>query len=117
MFMGGRRGRAAWCLTGARSGLPTVRPAAIHHVSICVPDADAGLAFYRDVIGLTEVAGPDLGPGSWLHAGGQQVQRNRPAVAGDAAGRRVVSRLPWAWRHPSCAVVLLLGSPSDPSTV
>ena len=63
MFMGGRRGRAAWCLTGARSCLPTVRPAAIHHVSICVPDADAGLAFYRDVIGLTEVAGPDLGPG------------------------------------------------------
>ena len=135
---------------------------------------DAGLAFYRDVIGLTEVARPDLGRGSWLDAGGQQVQRNRPAVVGDAAGdslataarltrydatlerpewwllrlrmpqrklsaelqggctsgmttgwvparwspihrvRRVVSRLPRAGRHPSGALVLLLGLPSDP---
>jgi len=42
-------------------------------VSICVSDADAGLAFYRDVLGCTPLPRPDLGPGHWLDAGGQQV--------------------------------------------
>jgi catechol 2,3-dioxygenase-like lactoylglutathione lyase family enzyme len=50
-----------------------MKPAGIHHVSICVADADAGLAFYRDVLGLTQLPRPDLGPGHWLDAGGQQV--------------------------------------------
>ena len=50
-----------------------MKPAGIHHVSICVSDADAGLAFYRDVLGLTQLPRPDLGPGHWLDAGGQQV--------------------------------------------
>ncbi len=50
-----------------------MKPVGIHHVSICVPDADAGLAFYRDVMGMTQLARPDLGPGHWLDAGGQQV--------------------------------------------
>jgi catechol 2,3-dioxygenase-like lactoylglutathione lyase family enzyme len=50
-----------------------MRPAGVHHVSICVTDADAGLAFYRDVLGCTPVPRPDLGPGHWLDAGGQQV--------------------------------------------
>jgi catechol 2,3-dioxygenase-like lactoylglutathione lyase family enzyme len=50
-----------------------MKPAGLHHVSICVPDADAALAFYRDVLGMTVVARPDLGPGHWLDAGGQQV--------------------------------------------
>ena len=42
-------------------------------MSICVTDADAGLAFYRDVLGCTPLPRPDLGPGHWLDAGGQQV--------------------------------------------
>jgi catechol 2,3-dioxygenase-like lactoylglutathione lyase family enzyme len=50
-----------------------MKPAGIHHVSICVADADSGLAFYRDVLGLTQLPRPDLGPGHWLDAGGQQV--------------------------------------------
>jgi catechol 2,3-dioxygenase-like lactoylglutathione lyase family enzyme len=50
-----------------------MKPAGIHHVSICVADADAGLAFYRDVLGFTQLPRPDLGPGHWLDAGGQQV--------------------------------------------
>ena len=50
-----------------------MRPAGIHHVSICVPDAPAGLAFYRDMLGMREVPRPDLGPGCWLDAGGQQL--------------------------------------------
>src|SRR4029077_5533705 len=47
-----------------------MKPAGIHHVSICVADAEAGLAFYRDVLGLTQLPRPDLGPGHWLAAGG-----------------------------------------------
>jgi catechol 2,3-dioxygenase-like lactoylglutathione lyase family enzyme len=50
-----------------------MRPAGVHHVSICVTDADAGLAFYTDVMGCTRLPRPDLGPGYWLDAGGQQV--------------------------------------------
>ena len=42
-----------------------MKPAGIHHVSICVADAEAGLAFYRDVLGLTQLPR--------LDAGGQQV--------------------------------------------
>jgi len=59
-----------------------VKPAGIHHVSICVRDADAALEFYRDVLGMTPVARPDLGPGYWLDSGGQQVhlmQADEPA--------------------------------------
>ena len=51
----------------------SVRPSGIHHVSICVTDAAAGLAFYRDKLGFTQLTRPDLGPGCWLDAGGQQV--------------------------------------------
>jgi glyoxylase I family protein len=50
-----------------------MKPAGIHHVSICVADATAGLEFYRDVLGFTQLPRPDLGPGHWLDAGGQQV--------------------------------------------
>jgi catechol 2,3-dioxygenase-like lactoylglutathione lyase family enzyme len=50
-----------------------MKPAGLHHVAICVTDADAGLAFYRDVLGFTQLPRPDLGPGHWLDAGGQQV--------------------------------------------
>jgi catechol 2,3-dioxygenase-like lactoylglutathione lyase family enzyme len=50
-----------------------MKPAGIHHVSICVPDASAALTFYTEVLGLTQLPRPDLGPGHWLDAGGQQV--------------------------------------------
>lgn len=50
-----------------------MRPAGVHHVAICVGNAQQGLAFYRDVLGMTELPRPDLGPGYWLDAGGQQV--------------------------------------------
>jgi catechol 2,3-dioxygenase-like lactoylglutathione lyase family enzyme len=50
-----------------------VKPSGVHHVAICVTDAAAGLAFYRDVLGMTQLPRPDLGPGYWLDAGGQQV--------------------------------------------
>jgi glyoxylase I family protein len=51
-----------------------VKPSGLHHVSICVPDTDAALPFYRDVLGLTVLPRPDFGFGGyWLDAGGQQV--------------------------------------------
>src|SRR6202007_1082202 len=66
----------------ARSGFPyrragtrqnrMMKPAGVHHVAICVADAQKGLAFYRDVLGMTQLPRPDLGPGYWLDAGGPQ---------------------------------------------
>ena len=51
-----------------------MRPAGIHHVSICVNDAEEALTFYCDVLGLTRLPRPDFGFGGfWLDAGGQQV--------------------------------------------
>ncbi|MDQ1520846.1 MAG: glyoxylase family protein [Actinomycetota bacterium] len=50
-----------------------MKPAGVHHVAICVADADQALVFYRDVLGMTQLPRPDLGPGYWLDAGGQQV--------------------------------------------
>jgi glyoxylase I family protein len=69
-----------------------VKPAGVHHVAICVADADAGLAFYRDVLGLTPLPRPDLGPGHWLDAGGQQVhlmEADQPAPAANHFAIRV----------------------------
>jgi glyoxylase I family protein len=50
-----------------------MKPAGLHHVAICVADAQKGLDFYRDVLGMTQLPRPNLGPGHWLDAGGQQV--------------------------------------------
>ena len=50
-----------------------VKPAGVHHVAICVPDAAKALGFYRDKLGMTQLPRPDFGPGYWLDAGGQQV--------------------------------------------
>jgi glyoxylase I family protein len=47
---------------------------AVHHISLCVDDLDASLAFYCDLLGLKEIARPDFGiPGAWLDAGNAQV--------------------------------------------
>jgi glyoxylase I family protein len=51
-----------------------MKPAGVHHVAICVTDAEKGLAFYRDVLGMVQLPRPDFGDhGYWLDAGGQQV--------------------------------------------
>jgi glyoxylase I family protein len=64
-----------------------MKPRAIHHVSINVPDTEAALGFYVDVLGLTERGDrPDFGiGGAWLDAGGQQVhliQADTPPAMG-----------------------------------
>jgi glyoxylase I family protein len=43
---------------------------ALNHVSVCVPELEAGRHFYEDILGLERVPRPDLGvPGIWLKAG------------------------------------------------
>ena len=69
-----------------------MKPAGVHHVAICVADAELGLAFYRDVLGMEELPRPDLGPGFWLDAGGQQVhlmEADLPAPAANHFAIRV----------------------------
>ena len=61
-----------------------MRPWGLHHVAICVTDEDAALAFYRDVLGLTELPRPDFGfGGHWLDAGGGQVHLMRADVVAE----------------------------------
>lgn len=52
-----------------------MKPLAVHHVSIAVPDVDEALDFYTRVLGLTvrEDRPANLGPGAWLDIGGQQL--------------------------------------------
>lgn len=47
----------------------------IHHVSLNVTDTDRSLAFYRDVLGMSQLPRPEFGfGGAWLDAGnGRQV--------------------------------------------
>lgn len=47
---------------------------AIDHVTIVVRDLDRSRAFYRDLLGMTQVHRPDFGfPGYWFQAGTTQV--------------------------------------------
>ncbi len=52
-----------------------MKPLAVHHVSVNVPDVDAGVAFYTGVLGGTlRNDRPDLGiAGAWIDLGTQQV--------------------------------------------
>jgi glyoxylase I family protein len=52
-----------------------MKPLGVDHVAINVDDVVASVAFYTDVLGLSERTDrPDLGiAGAWLDAGGQQV--------------------------------------------
>jgi glyoxylase I family protein len=61
---------------GRRRQTGGVHALAVHHVSINVDDVDAAVAFYVDVLGLTQRQDrpADLGvDGVWLDAGAQQV--------------------------------------------
>ena len=66
----------------------------IHHVSLNVDDAEAGRAFYQDVLGLALLERPDLGiPGYWLDAGDFQIHLIEIPGNGlsDSAGNRFAS--------------------------
>lgn len=45
----------------------------IHHVSVLVGDTQTALAFYKDILGLTQIERPPLPfPGAWLAVGDAQ---------------------------------------------
>jgi catechol 2,3-dioxygenase-like lactoylglutathione lyase family enzyme len=52
-----------------------MKPLAVHHVSIAVPDVDKALDFYTRTLGLTQRTDrpANLGAGAWLDIGGQQL--------------------------------------------
>jgi glyoxylase I family protein len=62
-----------------------VESAGLHHVSVCVDDLDAALAFYTGTLGLAVRDGrPDLAvAGYWLQTGDQQVH----LIEGTPGGR------------------------------
>jgi glyoxylase I family protein len=71
-----------------------MRPLAVHHVSINVPDVDAAVAFYTGVLGGTERDDrPDFGfGGAWIDLGDSQVhliEAAPPAVLGQHFAIRV----------------------------
>src|SRR5262245_53550187 len=50
----------------------------LHHCSVVVKELERSAAFYRDVLGLTEIAIPSTFPAAglrvrWFHVGSQQV--------------------------------------------
>jgi glyoxylase I family protein len=46
----------------------------IHHVAVPVSDLERAAKFYREVLGLIEIARPDFPfPGKWFQAGSQQL--------------------------------------------
>jgi glyoxylase I family protein len=46
----------------------------VHHISFSVSDLGRSQRFYEDVLGLVEIARPDLGlPGAWYRAGNSEV--------------------------------------------
>jgi catechol 2,3-dioxygenase-like lactoylglutathione lyase family enzyme len=59
-----------------------MRPTAIHHVSINVPDVDVAVAFYTDVLGgRLRDDRPDFGfGGAWIDLGAGQVHLLEAAV-------------------------------------
>lgn len=66
----------------------------LHHVSVIVADTVRARAFYREVLGLREIARPDLGyPGAWLQLGDQQLHLLQlPALSCDGTGAVHVGR-------------------------
>jgi glyoxylase I family protein len=65
----------------------------IHHVSLIVADTNTALDFYQGLLGLEQLARPELGyPGAWLAIGPQQLhllelpnpdpQKDRPGHVG-----------------------------------
>ena len=56
----------------------------IDHNTLVVSDLEKSRAFYRDLLGMTEIPRPDFGfPGLWFQAGPTQIHLN---IASDEAG-------------------------------
>lgn len=68
--------------------------AGLHHLSFTVPDLDASLSFWRDLLGFSPIERPDLGfPGAWLRGHGVEVHLlASPANAGKDGGVKDAAR-------------------------
>ncbi len=54
---------------------------ALHHLSFTVPDLDAAMRFWRDLLGFKNMDRPDLGfPGAWLSGYGVEVHLLAPSA-------------------------------------
>jgi len=61
---------------------------ALHHLSFTVPDLDASLSFWRDLLGFRPMERPDLGfPGAWLQGFGVEVHLLAPSNMQAAEGK------------------------------
>jgi glyoxylase I family protein len=61
---------------------------ALHHLSFTVPDLEASLEFWRDLLGFETIERPDLGfPGAWLRGHGVEVHLLAPDGAVPSKGR------------------------------
>jgi glyoxylase I family protein len=59
----------------------------LHHLSFTVPDLEAGLVFWRDLLGFEPIERPDLGvPGAWLQGHGVEVHLLAPSDLTKAEG-------------------------------
>lgn len=77
---------------------------AIDHVSFCVPDLDAAMHFYRDVLGCQPIARPDLPiDGAWLQAGDVQIHLIVPPQGVSGLGSNPDRTIPLA-NHTAFAI-------------
>lgn len=68
---------------------PAVTVAGYSHVALMVDDLEAAVAFYRDVLGFSELPRPDFGPGTqgaWLQLGTAQVHLGTVEAMGPRTG-------------------------------
>ena len=66
----------------------------IHHVSLNVTDTERALGFYRDVLGMGQLARPDFAfGGAWLDAGGGRQVHLIEADVPDDRGQHVAFRV------------------------
>ena len=81
-----------WPTSWESAIIRSMKPAGIHHVAICVDDAEAAKAFYCDVLGFEPLTNrpAEFGPGYWLEGGGQQLHLMQVADAGRNPGHFAV---------------------------
>ena len=61
---------------------------ALHHLSFTVPDLDAAMGFWRDLLGFVPMERPDFGfAGAWLKGYGVEVHLLAPSGMPPAEGR------------------------------
>ena len=78
--------------------------AALDHVSFCVPDLDAALHFYQEILGCTPVERPDFGfAGAWLQASNVQIHLIVPPPGVSGLGSNPDRNIPLA-NHTAFAI-------------